>query len=229
MSPFRAPLPSPLRLLIAEEDPAERGALLAAADGMGSGVTVTAAESPNALCETVARARPDVVYVGLTRPDGDWTRALTELQSAGRFVGAVVVVDAERNAERLCGVVQAIREASADAGRPTDRLAVHTGGRITLVRVDELCWIEGAGTYLRLHTRGQVYLLRESLQRLAQRLDGRRFVRIHRSTIVNVDCVRSLEHESRGEYRVYLNDGTELKLTRSYRDRLPQLTGGALG
>ena len=106
-----------------------------------------------------------------------------------------------------------------------DRLAVRTGGRIDLVRVDDIDWVEGSGVYARLHVRGRVHLLRMTLARLEEQLAPRRFARIHRSTIVNLDRVRSLEHIARGEYAVHLDDGTRLKLSRSYRDRLQGLVG----
>ena len=221
-------MPSPVRLLIAEEDPDVRAALRAAAGGVPV-AAVYAAGSPDAFRRAVIQDRPDVVYVGLTQPDGAWTDVLTELQGAGRFVGAVVVVDAERTPQRLVGVLQALTGSGAAEGdaplRTDDRLPIPVAGRIVLVRVSDLCWVEGAGTYVRLHARRQTYLYRESIQRLEARLDPRRFVRIHRSTIVNVECVEALEHLSKGRYAVYLADGTELKLSRSYRDRLATLLG----
>lgn len=106
-----------------------------------------------------------------------------------------------------------------------DRLAVRTGGRIDIVRVADLDWVEGSGVYARLHVGDRQYLLRETLARLEKQLPTRRFVRIHRSTIVNLDRVRALDHLARGEYVVYLHDGTQLKLSRSYRDRLQDLLG----
>lgn len=106
-----------------------------------------------------------------------------------------------------------------------DRLAVRTGGRIDLVRVADLDWVEGSGVYARLHVGDKQYLLRETLARLEEQLPPRRFARIHRSTIVNLDRVRALDHLARGEYVVYLHDGTQLKLSRSYRDRLQDLLG----
>ena len=106
-----------------------------------------------------------------------------------------------------------------------DRIAVRTGGRIDLVRVDDVDWVEGSGVYAQLHVGDRVHLLRMTLARLEEQLAPRRFVRIHRSTIVNLDRVRSLEHIARGEYAVHLDDGTRLKLSRSYRDRLQGLVG----
>jgi two-component system LytT family response regulator len=126
--------------------------------------------------------------------------------------------------------------ADADPGRLGDlalapghpeRLAVRTGGRIDLVRVSDIDWVEGCGVYARLHVGGRKHLLRETLARLEDQLPARRFARIHRSTIVNLDRVQSLDHLTRGEYVVYLHDGTQLKLSRSYRDRLQDLLGTA--
>lgn len=136
-----------------------------------------------------------------------------------------------RFGNRMAGLLQD-HGVGADAlgdlalGTPyTDRLAVRTGGRVDFVRVDDVDWIEGSGVYARLHVGDKTYLLREALTRLEEQLPPRRFVRIHRSAIVNLDRVRSLDHLARGEYVVYLHDGTQLKLSRSYRDRLQDLLG----
>lgn len=223
-------MPSLLRLLIADEDPAVRQTLIEAVRDLEDRVVVTPAASPAEMEETVTQERPDLVYIGMTQPGSVWTQALQRLQVQGWFAGAVVVADAGRSPIRLRhiaeGIVASWECEAAPPPRHADRLAIPAAGRIVIVRVDDLCWIEGAGTYLRLHGGGKTHLLRESMQGITERLDPKRFVRIHRSAIVNVDCVQSLEHEARGEYRVHLADGTELKLTRSYRHHLPALTGG---
>jgi two-component system, LytTR family, response regulator len=106
-----------------------------------------------------------------------------------------------------------------------ERLAVKTGDRVAILKVDEIDWIEGAGVYVQLHVGGKRHLHRETLSNLEQQLDPGRFVRIHRSTIVNVERVKELVPYFHGEYVVMLEDGTKLKLSRSYRDRLPAILG----
>lgn len=97
---------------------------------------------------------------------------------------------------------------------------VKDGRCFRVLRVQEVEWIQSALNYIELHAGGRSYLLRLTMQQLEERLDPDAFVRIHRSTMVNVDCVRAIEPRSDGDYAVKLNDGTALKLSRSYRCRL---------
>ena len=98
-------------------------------------------------------------------------------------------------------------------------------GRITLIPVDTVRWIEAQDYYVQIHAAGKEHLLRESLRNLETRLDPRRFARVHRSAIVNVGCVKQLRRRSHGEYVLLLEDGTELKLSRTHRDQLQLLLG----
>lgn len=98
-------------------------------------------------------------------------------------------------------------------------------GRIRIVELDEVDWISGASNYVRLHRGQAADLHRASLQELETQLDPDRFVRVHRSAIVRTDRVRDLRPLDRGDYRLTLKDGTELKLSRGYRHHLPRLVG----
>ena len=84
----------------------------------------------------------------------------------------------------------------------------------------EIDWIEAEGDYMKFHVGGKSHLMRETMAKLEARLDPKRFVRIHRSTIVNLDRVRKLSPSFVGEYAVVLQDGTKLKLSRGYQDKL---------
>jgi two-component system LytT family response regulator len=112
--------------------------------------------------------------------------------------------------------------------KPVDRLTIRSGGRIYLVKTEEIDWIEAAGNYLRLHSGATTHSLRETMNNLEGRLDPDRFWRIHRSTIVNVDRIRELQPLFHGDYVVILQDGTELTLSRTYRRTLPGLFGDDL-
>jgi two-component system LytT family response regulator len=100
------------------------------------------------------------------------------------------------------------------------RIGAKSNGRVIFVRVEEIDWIEATGNYLALHAGKETHLIRETLTRLEGKLDPRQFVRIHRSTIVNVERVRQLEPWSRGEQLLQLKDGTKLSLGRVFRPRL---------
>lgn len=109
-----------------------------------------------------------------------------------------------------------------------DRILLKSGGEIFFLKADEIDWIEAEGDYMKFHASGRTHLLRETMGRLESRLDGKRFIRIHRSTIVNIDRVRKLSPSFAGEYAVILHDGTKLKLSRGYHDRLQELLKSAL-
>lgn len=95
------------------------------------------------------------------------------------------------------------------------RLMIKTGGKIVFRRTDEIDWIEAEDNYVRLHFGKQSHLVRDRLANIESQLDPKKFVRIHRSTIVNIDRIRELAPWSRKDHRVVLQDGTQLALSRS--------------
>jgi two-component system, LytTR family, response regulator len=106
-----------------------------------------------------------------------------------------------------------------------ERLVVKSGGRVYFLRTEEIDWIEAAGNYVRLHLGDDSHLFRETMNRMETRLDARRFVRIHRSRIVNTERIKELQPWFNGEYVVILRNGTRLTLSRGYRDRLQDQLG----
>jgi two-component system LytT family response regulator len=104
-----------------------------------------------------------------------------------------------------------------------ERLMVKTAGRVFFLRTDEIDWIEAEGNYVRLHVGREAHLLRETMNRLASRLDPEKFLRIHRSTLVHIERIKELQPMFGGEYTVVLRDGTQLTLSRSHRDKLLEL------
>ena len=113
-----------------------------------------------------------------------------------------------------------------ETSRFDDRIPVKSAGDIYFLRPAEIDWIEAEGDYMKFHVGGQTHLMRETMSRLEARLDPKHFVRIHRSTIVNLDQVRKLSPSFVGEYTVVLRDGTKLKLSRGYQDRLKTMLSG---
>lgn len=118
--------------------------------------------------------------------------------------------------ERLAGLLEDLESRKPRA----TRLVIKSGGRIFFLPVDEIDWVEAADNYVCIHAGSERHLMRETLQGLEGRLDPARFLRIHRSAIVNIDRVRELQPLFHGDYSVLLSDGTELTLSRSYRDKL---------
>jgi len=118
--------------------------------------------------------------------------------------------------ERLTGLLEDLQ---AQRKRLT-RLVIRSAGRIFFLRVEEIDWLEAADNYVHIHVGRESHLVRETLQSLEDRLDPSQFLRIHRSTLVNVDRIRELQPLFHGDYLVKLLDGTELSLSRGYRERL---------
>jgi two-component system, LytTR family, response regulator len=100
------------------------------------------------------------------------------------------------------------------------RLPVRTGSRIQVVLVDDIEWVAASGDYVELHSGGRHQLLRETMNSLEQKLDPAQFLRIHRSRIVRLECIRELHAIDNHEYLVKLSDGSEHRSSRRYADRL---------
>ncbi len=127
---------------------------------------------------------------------------------------------------RLTQLLDYIQQSSArpaEEEESGDRILVKSSGEIFFLKADEIDWIEAEGDYMKFHTAGRAHLMRETMARLEARLDPKRFIRIHRSTIVNIDRVRKLSPTFAGEYAVILADGTKLRLSRGYHDRIATL------
>lgn len=106
-----------------------------------------------------------------------------------------------------------------------ERLVIKTGGRIYFLETDEIDWIEAEGNYVSVHSAKKTHLLRETISSLESQLDPKKFVRIHRSSIVRLDFIQELQPWFHGEYRVILHDGTQLTLSRNHRDKLQEALG----
>jgi two-component system LytT family response regulator len=118
--------------------------------------------------------------------------------------------------------------AASGQGRRLDRLVVKSGGATRFVRAVDVDWIEAAGVYASLHVAGKELLYRAALSELAERLDPERFVRVHRSAIVNIESIVQLEPISHGEFEVVLKDGSRSRVSRNYRARLEKRLGQSL-
>ena len=113
-------------------------------------------------------------------------------------------------------------------GEIWDWIAVKSRDSTRLIMTDDIDWIEAAGVYVTVHAGGEEYLYRASLASVAARLDPFRFVRIHRSSIVNLKSVAFMERRSHGEFQVMLKDGAQLMLSRTYRAEVEAMLGQSL-
>lgn len=106
-----------------------------------------------------------------------------------------------------------------------ERLVIKAGGRIYFLETTDIEWIEAEGNYVSVHSGKKSHLLRETISSLESQLDPKQFVRIHRSSIVRIDRIQELQPWFHGEYRVILQSGTQLTLSRNYRDKLQEALG----
>ena len=106
---------------------------------------------------------------------------------------------------------------------PIDRVAIKASGRVYFLKVEEIDWVESAGDYLTLHAGTKTHLIRETMEKFHAKLDPRRFMRIHRSTIVNIERIKDIQPFFKGDYVITLTSGKRLKSSRSYRRELQTL------
>ncbi len=125
-------------------------------------------------------------------------------------------------------VMKMVSAAPASPERRLDRLVVKAGGTTRFIRVIDIDWIEAAGVYVTLHVGGKELLYRAALNDLAEKLDPRRFVRVHRSALINIESVLQLEPISHGEFEAVLKNGARTRVSRTYRSQLEKRLGQPL-
>jgi two-component system LytT family response regulator len=134
----------------------------------------------------------------------------------------------ERSTSEFGRRIMKMVSSASQTTRPLDRLVVKCSGSTRFIRVAEIDWIEAAGVYVNLHVADQQLLYRTALHELAERLDAQRFVRVHRSAIVNIESILQLEPVSHGEFDVVLKNGARTRVSRNYRAQLENRLGQPL-
>ena len=119
-------------------------------------------------------------------------------------------------------------DGDAPGERYLERIAVRHRKDTLFVNVADLDWVGAADYYVKLHAGGRTHMIRESMQQLETKLDPRRFVRIHRSAIVNIDRVKLIQPYVRGGYVVVMHDGTKLIMSRGRRETLERAIGQSI-
>ena len=242
-----------IRTLVADDEPIARARMLALlSDEPDIEVVGECASGPQAIA-AIERTAPDLVFLDIQMPQID---GLTLARTLGRTMPAVVFVTAydeyalgafevhaldyllkPYSADRFKSALVHARQHLGTRGRQgsqpqaferRDRLVIRSSGRIYFIRMRDIDWCEAAGNYVRLHVGAQAHLVRGTMAHIESQLDRAQFVRIHRSTIVNVDRIQELHSSFGGEYVVLLHDKTRLTLSRGYRDGLQARLGKAL-
>ena len=144
--------------------------------------------------------------------------------AVGRAMDRLDELDIREFGQRMMKMVSSVPAAE----RCWDRLVVKSGGTTRFIRVVDIDWIEAAGVYVNLHVAGKELLYRTALNELAGRLDARRFIRVHRSAMVNIESILHLEPISHGEFEVVLKNGSRTRVSRTYRAQLEERLGQPL-
>jgi len=135
------------------------------------------------------------------------------------------LLDPEATDQRQLGV---LIDSLRNRAEHLERLVIKSNGRLNLVRVEDINWLEANDKYVQLHFGKVTRLVRQTLNSMESQLDPKRFSRIHRSVIVNIDRIREIQPLFNGEYVVVLDDGTELSVSRHYKDNLFNILGKPL-
>ena len=124
--------------------------------------------------------------------------------------------------------IAALLENVTQKPRFLDRLVIKADGRIVFLKTEDIDWIQADDKYVHLHTGNRSHLVRQTLTTMEAQLDTRKFIRVHRSAIVNIERIKELRPMFTGEYTIVLENGTKLTLSRSYKNKLFELLGDPL-
>ena len=235
----------PLHLLVADDEPLARQLVRRYAASLPGVEVVAECDSADGIEAALVTARPDVMLLDIRMPGADVfavlerlsrTRALPAVIFATAHdtyavrafeVNAVDYLVKPYTADRLAEALRRARSKHAadlgaglsrvirDLGPRPDRLLVPEGNRMVPIGVADIVWIKAEDDYARVHAGGRTYLIGRTLKELEGRLDPDRFVRIHRSAIVQTSHIRAVAAQGGSRYRVQLSDGTTLIVSRA--------------
>ena len=155
----------------------------------------------------------------LTKPV-DAERLATALKRVREKIAANIALLTQ---EQLTAMLNGLRGSVSESKPYASRFLVKDGEKEILVSAENIDWIEAANYYCGLHTNGRTYLLRETITDLSNKLNPRQFVRIHRSSIVNLDRIREIYREGHGDGSIVLMDGKKLRMSKVGRQKLAEL------
>jgi two-component system, LytTR family, response regulator len=207
-------------------------------------------ESGPAAIEEIRKSKPDLVFLDVQMPECGGFDVLELLGSdlppaiifvtaydeyalrafeAGALDYLLKPFDDARFGRALNRAKEKLAHYLPAQSRTAGRLVVKSQGQVLFLNVADIDWIEAAGYYACLHVGNATHILRRSLSELEQDLGDEKFIRIHRSIVVNLERIRALELQASGEYEVVLQSMTRLRLSRRYRKRLQDRMGTMLG
>ena len=145
----------------------------------------------------------------------------------GAWQRAKAHIKLNRTSRRDQDIIALLEELKAGP-RYLERLVIKNGGRVFFLHVQDVHCIEAEGNYVRVYDNQKGYLLRETISSLEEQLDPKQFLRIHRSAIVKIDRIKEMQPWFHGEYRIIMENGKQLALSRNYRSNLQEAVGNGL-
>jgi len=231
---------APIKALVVDDEPlARRNVTVLLTRDPDIGSVVECESGQDAIAE-IRRSKPDLVFLDVQMPECGGFDVLellgTDLPPTIIFVtaydeyalrafeaGALDYLLKPFDDARFDRALKRAKERLAHLPqRAIERLVVRNQGQVLFVSVADIDWIEAADYYACLHVGSETHILRRSLSDLEHDLGEEKFIRIHRSILVNVERIRGLELQASGEYEVVLKSRVRLRLSRRYRKRLLQ-------
>lgn len=240
---------SKIRTLVGDDEPIARARVVSLLREEDDIELVGECASGGEVLTAIERTSPDLLFLDIQMPEVDGIELARAVQ--GKGTPAVVFVtaydeyalrafevraldyllkpfSAERFRTALGHARERVTRRRSLGGAPRDLLVIKSAGRLQFVRAADIDWCEAAGNYVRLHVGAQIHLIRETMGHLESQLDPQRFLRIHRSTIVNIERIQEMQPAFNGDYVVLLRTGTRLTLTRGYRESVRERLGKPL-
>ena len=247
-----------IRTLVVDDEPIARARVVSLLREEADIEVVAECSNGTQAVSAIEATAPELLFVDIQMPEIDGLDLARTIQSNGAAVVFVTAYDEYAlrafevhaldyllkpfSAERFRSALGHAREHVAqrrasgqpDAGRDggvatrRSRVMIKSSGRIHFVRMAEIDWCDAAGNYVRVHVGTQEYLVRDTMSHLESQLDPNQFMRIHRSTIVNVDRIQEMQSSFNGEYVILLRGGTRLTLSRGYREAIQSRLGKPL-
>lgn len=233
--------PAPIKVLVVDDEPlARRNLTVLLRRDSDIGAIAECGSGLDAI-EEIRKSMPDLVFLDVQMPECDGFDVLellgSDLPSTIIFVTAydeyalrafdagaldylLKPFDDARFGRALNRAKDKLAHYTPSPPQPVERLVVKSLGQVVFVNVADIDWIEAADYYACLHAGNDTHIMRRTLLELERDLGDAKFVRIHRSVIVNLDRIRGLEVQNDGEYEVVLKSKVRLRLSRRFRKRL---------
>ncbi|MBS0421348.1 MAG: response regulator [Proteobacteria bacterium] len=236
---------SPIHVLVVDDEELARRNLTLLLDGDPDIGTVTECQSGQEAVEAITKSKPDLVFLDVQMPE---CGGFDVLELVGNRIPVIIFVtayddyalrafeagaldyllkpfDDTRFALALGRAKQRLAHSAQSANAAAERLVIKSRGQVIFLKVTDIDWIEAAGYYACLHVGGETHIIRRTLSDLEHDLEEQGFVRIHRSTIVNLERVAGLVLQAEGEYQVVLTSKVQLPLSRRFRKHLQERLG----